>query len=657
MQKTGPLFLALLAALGLSSELSAQRGGRSSGGGESRGSSSGRDSGGSSRGSSSWSGGSSGSHSGAGSSNGGSRVSGSSHGGGSRGSYERPDVSPPARSSSSGSSAPSSRGSEPRYDPEPRYETNRGGDRAPAREPRGESSVPSAPPSSDSTVRYTAPAERLKPLPDAGERRRFPGPYQSAAPLGRLGSVSASPSRRGTSDLTRLVDRYRAAKPDTGGSTTRTPPAALERHRGEASARGSSDALQSGQRGPGSQRTAPSAPERRSGDTSKRLEPRGESLVTERGAPARPRAERGQGEGQRDPVARGAQSLAKLGARDPEAARRIARAGARMADATSLGLASGVGAIAGPAAGAAVRSATYSSGSSDDDYGCFYFGYGSYPWWSGSSCDWDWWWGWSFSFGCGSYGGWYSSCWSPFWSCAWYPFYCYSYSNLYPYYCKPYYYYPLQYSTIVHHVYEDYDPDVAVVREAAPAEALPAEPVGEAVAAARPADSPTKLTLNVAADRYLTLGDSAFRDGRFADAAQFYAKAVEYAPEHGVLHLVLADALFATGDYHYAAYSLRRALELDPALAEAVVDKHGFYSDPADFDRHLARAEIFVRENPADSDARLVLAANYLFGNRAAAAVDLLEADSGPALRADSAARILIEAARNLQFGPEVETP
>ena len=38
----------------------------------------------------------------------------------------------------------------------------------------------------------------------------------------------------------------------------------------------------------------------------------------------------------------------------------------------------------------------------------------------------------------------------------------------------------------------------------------------------------------------------------------------------GVLFLVLSDALFATGDYHYAAYALRRALELDPGIVQSM---------------------------------------------------------------------------------------
>jgi hypothetical protein len=118
-----------------------------------------------------------------------------------------------------------------------------------------------------------------------------------------------------------------------------------------------------------------------------------------------------------------------------------------------------------------------------------------------------------------------------------------------------------------------------------------------------------------------------------------------------VLYLVLSDGLFATGDYHYGAYALRKALELDPALAQNVVDKHGFYSDPAEFDRQLAVLESYLADHPGDDDARLMLAANYLFGGRPAAAVDLLEAQASERVRAETAGALVHSAARAIQYG------
>jgi len=345
-----------------------------------------------------------------------------------------------------------------------------------------------------------------------------------------------------------------------------------------------------------------------------------------------------------------ASGLNQLASRDPQAARRIYAAGDALANSTALGLAAGVSVTSGGAAGSLVLGATRSPASSKSWESC-YWGYGYYPWWSSGGGS-SWW----FGYGWG-YGGWGcgpSWAWAPLWTACWYPYYSYSYNYCYPYYCKPSYYYPFYYSTVVHHVYED-DPIVVVVDDGDDdviyVDAPQDEPVGEAVAASRPVDSPLMQSLSIAAERYLTLGDRAFREGRFSDAAQFYAKAVEYAPTEGVMHLVLADALFATADYHYAAYALRRAFELSPSLALAIVDKHEFYADPADFDRHLAAAETFVANNPDDADARLVLAANFLFGNRPAAAVDLLERHAALSLRADTAAGLILDAAREIQHG------
>jgi tetratricopeptide (TPR) repeat protein len=174
------------------------------------------------------------------------------------------------------------------------------------------------------------------------------------------------------------------------------------------------------------------------------------------------------------------------------------------------------------------------------------------------------------------------------------------------------------------------------------------EPVGEAVAPSEPsgtipAPAAAQSPLSIAAQRYLELGDRAFREGRYTDAVQFYAKAVEFAPDQGALYLVLADALFAAGDYHYGAYSVRRALELDPALVESQVDKHSFYPDPAQFDAQLDQLERYIAEHPTDRDARLVLGLNYLFGGRP---MDAERTLSGAAMSDDVAAQKILARAR-----------
>ncbi|MSR62775.1 MAG: hypothetical protein EXS08_10070 [Planctomycetes bacterium] len=243
------------------------------------------------------------------------------------------------------------------------------------------------------------------------------------------------------------------------------------------------------------------------------------------------------------------------------------------------------------------------------------------------SCNSGWNWGaswcwWSYPF--------YWSCYYPCWYWYSYPYYAYDY-GLYP-------------ATTV--VYAE--PQVIYVNGAQPAQ----ESVGEGVVSAPPsaapapqAAPPAESPLAIAAQRYLELGDRAFRGGRYYDAVQFYAKAVEFAPDQGALYLVLADALFAAGDYHYGAYAVRRALELDPALVDSRVDKHGFYPDPKLFDEQLETLERYLAANPSDRDARLVLALNYLLGAKPKEAQRTLEA-ALPTMSEDAAAQRVLERAR-----------
>jgi hypothetical protein len=268
--------------------------------------------------------------------------------------------------------------------------------------------------------------------------------------------------------------------------------------------------------------------------------------------------------------------------------------------------------------------------------GSYWWACGSYPWsWTYHPCSWSYWW-------------WYR-CW-PTRLYTWYP---YGYSRYY-------YSAPVYYSTVVERYdYDDDDDDGerVVYVEQAPAQVGESVEYREPAPAAEPApaepQSAVKSVLEGGPDslarasgRYLELGDQAFRERRYGDAAHFYAKAIEFRPGEGVLFLVLSDALLATGDYHYGAYALRRALELDPALAAGELDKHAFYADPSEFDHQVELLERFLADHPADDDARILLAANYLFGARAGAALDLLDAEASARVRATPAGTLIHAAAK-----------
>jgi len=126
---------------------------------------------------------------------------------------------------------------------------------------------------------------------------------------------------------------------------------------------------------------------------------------------------------------------------------------------------------------------------------------------------------------------------------------------------------------------------------------------------------------------------------------QLYAKAVDFAPNDAALYLVLGDALFAAGDYHYAAYVLRKAFELDDSLIHTAVDKHDFYHDPSEFDRQLDVLERYLLDHPTDRDARLVLAVNYLFSRRPSDASDVLRRPEASSLVAEEIGNLVLRAA------------
>src|SRR5262249_19454863 len=122
------------------------------------------------------------------------------------------------------------------------------------------------------------------------------------------------------------------------------------------------------------------------------------------------------------------------------------------------------------------------------------------------------------------------------------------------------------------YVYET--PPSQVVVEQQPPPAQPAEP--------QPAEGghvAHEMTPAELAKKYVDLGDFYFRANRFADSADAYSRARTYAPNDATIHFALADAVFATGDYHFAAYLIAEALRIDPAMSSVDADKRLLYGD------------------------------------------------------------------------------
>ena len=91
-------------------------------------------------------------------------------------------------------------------------------------------------------------------------------------------------------------------------------------------------------------------------------------------------------------------------------------------------------------------------------------------------------------------------------------------------------------------------------------------------------------------------------------------------PTDATLHFALADAVFATGDYHFAAYLITEALRLDPAMAAVDTDKRLLYGDVKLFEQQMATLQKYCEEKPYDAMAILVLGYNQKLSTQRQAA-------------------------------------
>lgn len=155
-------------------------------------------------------------------------------------------------------------------------------------------------------------------------------------------------------------------------------------------------------------------------------------------------------------------------------------------------------------------------------------------------------------------------------------------------------------------------------------------PAGGSADTSEPA--PISATESLAA-QYVELGNFYFRHGHFEQATEAYSKARNYAPNDASVHLALADAVFATGDYHYTAFLIAEAIRLDPTMVTADADKRTFYSDKELFETQLEQLQDYCAKKPYDAWAQLVLAYNLRFSDRPtraiAAFLRVLDIDKG----------------------------
>ena len=166
-----------------------------------------------------------------------------------------------------------------------------------------------------------------------------------------------------------------------------------------------------------------------------------------------------------------------------------------------------------------------------------------------------------------------------------YPRYVYYQPTPYPVYRDEVVYYPVyaEAGTVAAPAEEPYiDPDLAEELERLKAEETAVEALGQ--------------------------GAVKFKSGEYAAAAEAFRQAVVAAPKNAVPKFAFAHALFARGEYEYAAFMLRRGMELLPNWPSVGTALHELYGNPDDLVEHTIALRTYLDLREADVGGHFLLA-------------------------------------------------
>lgn len=144
----------------------------------------------------------------------------------------------------------------------------------------------------------------------------------------------------------------------------------------------------------------------------------------------------------------------------------------------------------------------------------------------------------------------------------------------------------------------------------------PAEPDEEEGANPRPSnlrDANNARTPSTAAlpqlgeEEYERLGIRLLERAQYGRAVQAFRAAREAKPDSPYADYLLAQALFATGEYGECAQAIREGAVRNPDWAKVHVDVRSFYGDSRDLKEQVSKLEAHAKSNPDDQDAAFVL--------------------------------------------------
>lgn len=228
----------------------------------------------------------------------------------------------------------------------------------------------------------------------------------------------------------------------------------------------------------------------------------------------------------------------------------------------------------------------------------FHFGWWYYPkpyWWYGSG------------FG-------FHPVYSSYWWCEWWPSYV-----VYPRYVSyvPTYYPVYDTGTDVVNYYNYYDgpPEGSDGGSAPPpAEGAPSTegavtPTGDIPKEQVDPDFEKELqqfSQNESAMSQLQTGVTAFRNRDYLGASDAFRKAMLAERNNSLAKFAMANAQFALGEYGYASFLIRRAMELRPNWPWIGSDLRDMYSEPDDLEEQRLALDSFITTHPDDVDAKML---------------------------------------------------
>jgi tetratricopeptide (TPR) repeat protein len=164
---------------------------------------------------------------------------------------------------------------------------------------------------------------------------------------------------------------------------------------------------------------------------------------------------------------------------------------------------------------------------------------------------------------------------------------------------------------------------------AGPATTTPQEnPDQNAVAKADPPAKPKTATDAAENARvFAEKGENDFRTGDYKAAAYSWKHAVVDDPQNGVLTMMIAQALFATGEFADAAGATQVAMRLLPKDQWGVVVKNyrELYGKTQDYTNQLRVLEKAVKDKPDDPALRFLAGFHYAYLGYPKEAVDQLD--------------------------------